>query len=252
MKKNLSLILIYILLITTMSPPLLALELNQQFYREYGKKALVVAGGISALYIFNKVNQMMDDRQQSEEVVITDQPGRDEVNRDMSNKIIVLDPGHGGRDPGAIGSTGLQEKDINLDIALHLRKLLINSTGARVYLTRDKDVYLSLAERAGLANKLKADIFISLHTNADIHRQEQGVETYAHYNACPRSWALAWYVQESLVRKLKLANRGLKVQNFQVIRQTPSLRSILVETGFISHPVEEQKLATSSFREQAT
>ncbi|MCI4626707.1 MAG: N-acetylmuramoyl-L-alanine amidase [Candidatus Magnetoovum sp. WYHC-5] len=93
-------------------------------------------------------------------------------------KKIVLDPGHGGHDTGAIGPSGMMEKNVVLDVALKLKALLQKQYGYEVTMTRDKDVYLSLNERTAIANKSNADLFVSIHVNADDSGTARGIETY--------------------------------------------------------------------------
>jgi len=93
-------------------------------------------------------------------------------------KTIVIDPGHGGEDTGAIGPTGIKEKDVNLNIAKELEKLIIQRVDAIVLLTRTDDTFVSLDERTNVANKNNADIFISIHVNASYRKGAGGVETY--------------------------------------------------------------------------
>uniref|UniRef100_A0A7C4X955 MurNAc-LAA domain-containing protein n=1 Tax=candidate division WOR-3 bacterium TaxID=2052148 RepID=A0A7C4X955_UNCW3 len=93
--------------------------------------------------------------------------------------LVVIDPGHGGIDPGAVGKGGLYEKDVNLDISKFLKKLIEDSLGIKVILTRDKDVYLSLKARTQIANRNNADLFLSVHCNAaKRNREARGFETY--------------------------------------------------------------------------
>ena len=91
---------------------------------------------------------------------------------------IVIDPGHGGHDPGAIGPDGLHEKDVVLDIALRVRKILAADPANEVFMTRDSDVFIPLEERTAIANRKKADLFVSIHANASPRRQTRGIETY--------------------------------------------------------------------------
>ncbi len=93
-------------------------------------------------------------------------------------KTIVIDPGHGGKDPGAIGRGGLREKDVALDIALRLEKLMKANCNCRVLLTRSADVFIPLEERTAFANTNDADLFISIHANSNKKRNVSGVETY--------------------------------------------------------------------------
>lgn len=97
---------------------------------------------------------------------------------DIAKRKIVIDPGHGGHDPGAIGPNGLFEKDVVLDIALKLKKILIKDGTYEVFLTRETDIFVPLEERTAFANKKNADLFISIHANASFRRQAKGVETY--------------------------------------------------------------------------
>lgn len=97
---------------------------------------------------------------------------------DIAKRKIVIDPGHGGHDPGAIGPNGLFEKDVVLDIALKLKKILMKDENNEVFLTRETDIFVPLEERTAFANKKNADLFISIHANASFRRQAKGVETY--------------------------------------------------------------------------
>jgi N-acetylmuramoyl-L-alanine amidase len=96
----------------------------------------------------------------------------------VSKKILVLDPGHGGHDPGAVGKKGLQEKDVVLDIALKLREILKKEQNIEVVLTRDKDIFIPLPDRSLVALRHNADLFVSIHANASPNRNARGIETY--------------------------------------------------------------------------
>lgn len=92
---------------------------------------------------------------------------------------IVIDAGHGGRDPGAVGKSGLYEKDVVLDVALHAKAVLMKKyPNYDVILTRDRDVFIPLDERAAIANRVGADLFVSVHANASTNRKARGIETY--------------------------------------------------------------------------
>lgn len=95
-----------------------------------------------------------------------------------AKRIVVLDPGHGGHDPGAVGKNGLQEKDVVLDIALKIREILSKEPDLEVVLTRGKDVFIPLEERSLIALKHDADLFVSIHANASPNRSTRGIETY--------------------------------------------------------------------------
>ncbi|MFW5981471.1 MAG: N-acetylmuramoyl-L-alanine amidase family protein [bacterium] len=198
-----------------------------------------------------KPEEMLEIEERMKESKEGTRTGSIRSSADLSGQVIVIDPGHGGHDPGAVGPSGLREKDVNLDISLKLYDLLKKNTSARVYLTRDTDVFISLRERSEMANRLNPDIFISVHANADEWRKRRGIETYAHYNTSKDSWALAWYIQDSMVRGLGLPDQGLKSDNFHVIRETAHVKSVLLEIGYLSHPTDEIFLANASNRAKA-
>ncbi|MBM7556913.1 N-acetylmuramoyl-L-alanine amidase [Halanaerobacter jeridensis] len=160
--------------------------------------------------------------------------------------LIVLDPGHGGLDPGAIGVTGLKEKIVNLEIAVQLQRML-EKAGYNTLLTRKNDRFIPLLERAQLANFKEADLFISIHANSNPRSTIRGTATYAHWYASKDNWALAWYVQSEMIKRTSLADNGLKAANFSVLRET-KMPSLLLETAFLSNRVEERLLNSVSFQ----
>ncbi len=181
----------------------------------------------------------------------------------LQGKLIVLDPGHGRvhptggwNDPGAIGPTGVKERDVVLDISRRL-KALLEEQGAQVALTRSGDTTtLSLHERAELANNLKADIFISVHANASLSANQNGTMVFFFAND-PRIHTqrvvrnnLAQEIQRELVQELKLADLGVRQSNFVVLRET-TMPSVLVEVAFLSNPAEEKLLADQAFRQRS-
>ncbi|MCR4425648.1 MAG: N-acetylmuramoyl-L-alanine amidase [Firmicutes bacterium] len=165
----------------------------------------------------------------------------------LYQRSIMLDPGHGGTDPGAVRN-GLLEKDINLDIALRLRDLL-SASGAHVSMTREDDSTVELADRAKLANGLMPDVFLSIHCNAVWNVFPCGTETY-YYNMVPYSQELAVLVHNSLLREIELMDRKVQRKNFLVVRET-EVPSALVEVAFISNDVEATKLRDPAFRQKA-
>ena len=172
---------------------------------------------------------------------------------------IVVDPGHGGPDTGAIGPAGTYEKTNNLAIGLDLAGLL-RSAGARVILTRSTDVspatgtyseQSDLQARTKIANDANADLFICLH-NDSFSAAATGTTTY-YSSASPvsaQSKALAASIQGELVKAIGLTNRGVKDANFYVIKYT-KMPSVLVEVGFISNPTEERLLGSPDFQSKA-
>ncbi len=175
---------------------------------------------------------------------------------DNGFKTIVIDPGHGGGDYGAINpATGLAEKDITLDICLRLQDLL-SKNGWNVILTRstDRDVtYLGspdseeLWARVNVANQAKSDLFISIHCDASTKPDVKGTTTFYCYD---EDRGLAMALQESLVSILGTANRGVKKEGFYVIKHT-DMPSALVEVAFISNSEDAKLLAAPAFRQKA-
>ena len=200
---------------------------------------------------------------------------------------IVVDAGHGGRDPGAIGPNGVMEKDVTLAMAKALARSLEKELGCEVILTRDKDVYLDLAERTGIANRVGADLFISIHANANRNRDAYGVETFylnfskndkaadvvARENGTTlkevgdlelilfdlmanskinESSRLAAEIQKSLVEDLSrhyshIKDMGVRQGPFYVLLGA-TMPSVLVETAFISNKREEARLTNRKFQ----
>ena len=197
-------------------------------------------------------------------------------------RTIVIDPGHGGKDPGAVNGKGLCEKEITLEIAKQLKKFLDRKYD--VYLTREDDSYLTLKERTEYAKQKKADLFISIHTNSCDNSKVFGVETYylslasdesarrtaALENAVAEqsindleslvtkiledtkveeSRKLAELVQESIIDVIKPKDRGVKRAPFIVLIGT-KVPAILVEIGFISNPGEAESLCSKSYQDK--
>lgn len=151
--------------------------------------------------------------------------------------ILVLDPGHGGPDPGAIGPAGLQESSATLILAMHLYPQ-VALPGRKVYLTRWDDSGLHLSRRTDMARCLGADAFVSLHFNSATDQTAQGVEVLYYPGSGPGR-ALAQAIQERLVKALGLRDRGIKSRpDLHVLRET-TCPAVLVETAFLSQPEEE-------------
>lgn len=174
----------------------------------------------------------------------------------ISQQVIVIDPGHGGTgtggDPGAIGF-GLKEKDVVLDTSLKLKALLAK-TPFQVKLTREKDVFVELADRVTFAKNAKANIFVSVHANAFQNGSANGTETY-YYSAAQNpnvadSKRLAEKIQKRMLDAWNLYNRGVKSGNFHVLREN-TMPAVLVELGFITNEADNKKLASPSWRQKA-
>ncbi len=161
------------------------------------------------------------------------------------NDVIVLDAGHGGFDPGAVGPNNVKEKDINLRIVKKLESIL-KSSGFKVLLTRRSDNFISLNRRVKIANNEGARVFISIHNNSSNKSTSEGTETFIAPNKTGDSMFLAENIQKELVSKLGLVNRGVKKEHLYVIKYT-EMPSVLVEVAFLSNPTEERLLCEDQF-----
>lgn len=174
----------------------------------------------------------------------------------IKNKTIVIDAGHGGYDPGAMGVTGLKEKDYNLAAALLLKDKLA-ALGANVILTRSDDTFISLTERCEIANNAGADIFVAIHANSSTSPSLRGTATYYYapssnpslYAQLEKRKRLAQDVQTKLIDQLGTRNIGILQENFAVLRGT-KMPSILVESAFLSNSDDEAILKDSAMREK--
>jgi N-acetylmuramoyl-L-alanine amidase len=160
---------------------------------------------------------------------------------------VVIDPGHGGPDPGAIGIRGLRETDVVLDISLQVAQLL-EARGVNVVMTRTAEVDVDLPPRVAIANRMGATAFVSIHANAiSMSRPDvNGIETF--YFSDPRSGRLAAHIQRQVLNVSPGSpNRGVRRGRFFVIRRT-TMPSILVETGFLTGRIDAPRLATAAHR----
>ncbi len=167
----------------------------------------------------------------------------------LAKKKICIDPGHGGRDPGAVGPAHYTEKEANLSIALEV-KTWLEERGAQVVMTRDKDLSsgeLALSTRVAIANSSKADVFISIHNNASANPASGGTETYYDAHGSEASKVLARKVFDRIVEKTGQQPRGCYPANYYVIKYT-DMPGVLTESAFMSNPREEEKLRDPAFR----
>ena len=184
-------------------------------------------------------------------------------NYDVLNKVVYLDAGHGGYDPGA-SYFGISEKSLTLAIQSRV-KAKLESEGYQVVTTRTSDTYVDLTDRSRAANASESDIFVSIHINASGSSAAQGIETYyyqpyaeypsrinATYHANPTrlsmSDALANAIQSSLIKETGAQNQGVKRQTFAVLREATA-PAVLLELGFLSNPQEAARLNTSAYQE---
>ncbi|MEM6813072.1 MAG: N-acetylmuramoyl-L-alanine amidase [Bacteroidota bacterium] len=155
-------------------------------------------------------------------------------------KRVIIDPGHGGNDSGAIGQNEVQEKEVVLSIAETILELNEKSNSPlEIYLTRYNDTLVSLSDRANLAKALKADLFLSLHCNHSDNPNARGVEVFvANQDSkfLDEAIWLAFQIQADLNENVGFESRGVKFANFQVLRETVGfMPSLLFELGFLSN-----------------
>lgn len=180
----------------------------------------------------------------------------------LSGKTIALDPGHGGPDGGAESKDGTIEKDINLNIALHLRDYL-QEAGALVVMTREDDKDLAdsstkgyskrktedLMNRAQFINQKKADLFLSVHVNSIPEIKWSGAQTF-YYPNHKDSIVLATFIQEELKTNLNNTNRIAKPVGNVFLLKTLQMPSALIEVGFLSNPGEAEKLKSRNYQKK--
>jgi N-acetylmuramoyl-L-alanine amidase len=191
----------------------------------------------------------------------------------VTNRVIVIDPGHGGDNPGARSqTTGRHEKDLTLDWALRLRPLL-EAKGWTVFLTRTNDASMSLAERVEFADRHNAELFVSLHFNSLPRISQGGLETYCLTPAGMSShlireevdlpeltWPnnqhdafnlqLATRIHQELVRTTGRSDRGVRRARFMGVLKTQNRPAVLLEGGYLSNPEEAQLIAQPAFRQK--
>jgi N-acetylmuramoyl-L-alanine amidase len=160
--------------------------------------------------------------------------------------VVIIDPGHGGKDSGAIGIGGVLEKDVILPISKRITEVL-ERNGIQVIMTRGSDYFVTLPGRVTMAQRANADVFVSIHANsAGANRPEvSGLETY-HYDSGLR---LAQIVHSKILQSLNVRDRNVRKARFYVLRKT-SMPSILVETGFLTGRDDAAKLRTSAYQNQ--
>lgn len=158
--------------------------------------------------------------------------------------VVMVDPGHGGKDPGAIGLGGLQEKNVILPIAQQVASLL-EQQGVQAVLTRNSDYFVDLAPRVSMAERANADLFVSIHANSmgSSRPDISGLETY-YYSSGQR---LAQTIHNSILQSTDVKNRGTRRARFYVLRKT-SMPSVLVEVGFVTGREDAAKLSNPAYQ----
>jgi len=197
------------------------------------------------------LDRLSDDRTQLNLDIFIPKPGSF-----LNGRVIAIDAGHGGSDPGAIGPTGLREKDVTLDLALRLQKIL-TAHGAKVVMTRTNDSFVDLYERTAIAGRNGAEVFLSIHINANPNRDKNGTSTYYRRDTGDLAPGvnqadnrrLASLVQSELLRTLSRRSLGVLQSNFVVLRTSP-VPAALAEVAFVSNYEEEQMLRQDTVRQK--
>jgi N-acetylmuramoyl-L-alanine amidase len=165
---------------------------------------------------------------------------------------IVIDAGHGGKDPGAISSNGTQEKVVNLQIALKVQRLL-EDLGFNVIMTRTDDTFVDLYERANIANRNNADLFVSIHHNSTLNKAVQGLEILY----CPRGsgvgktadqYPLAEIISKSILQSTGGIDRGIIQRPGLVVIRETKMPAVLVEVGYLSNAEEEARIINDGYQ----
>lgn len=193
-------------------------------------------------------------KQENKSPAVIKGSGDFETKGGVKGKVITIDPGHGGSDPGAVGAEGTKEKDVTLDIAEKLAELL-KKKGAKVYMTRttDKDVcgpYAKDADelqaRVNVAEKYNSDLFISIHINSSVNKKIGGFTSY-YYPKTQYDAKIAQSIQNQLTANFGVDDLGVREANFYVVKRC-SMPATLLELCFISNPKEEKLMNSNWFK----
>lgn len=159
---------------------------------------------------------------------------------------VVIDPGHGGTDVGSTGSSGKQEKDFTLSVSKKVKKLLEQEPQIEVFMTRTDDSFISQESRfrPKYANKLNADVFISIHGNTFSDPSVSGTETFYYHS---NSLRLAEILQKQVVEATGFRDRGKKKGDLFVVKDT-KMPAALIEVGYLTNPQDESKMWTDDFQ----
>ncbi|HEY9832627.1 MAG TPA: N-acetylmuramoyl-L-alanine amidase [Stenomitos sp.] len=159
--------------------------------------------------------------------------------------VVMIDPGHGGKDSGAVGLGGIQEKDIILPISQRVAAIL-EQQGIHAILTRTSDYFVDLAPRVEMAKQERADLFVSIHANSIDNRPDvNGLETY-YFDSGNH---LAQTIHNSILQSLDIKDRGVRRARFYVLRNNP-MPAVLVEVGFVTGVEDSPRLATAAYENQ--
>lgn len=219
--------------------------------------ALLIFGAAKSVIWIGKSLKNIEKKQEPPIENLTEQKHYDlneEVNQDLGKKFTVLiDPGHGGNDKGTQSKDGkILEKDVSLVLAKRVANKLSKQDDVQVIISRTDDKYMSLADRALLANNQNVDLLVSVHLNAEGGGDTaSGVETYYKKGATDGSAELAESVQKSIKSYVDARDRGTREDMFQVLRDS-NMPAILIECGFLTNSKEAKNLLTEEYQEVLT
>ncbi len=200
--------------------------------------------GYVANWVVSDQNEQVTQSTSSEEN--NSEISNNDLSQYLKNKKIVIDPGHGGKDGGTIGTRGTLEKELTLETARHLFDKL-KAAGADVTLTRQRDKYLNLPYRLNVANEQNADAFISIHYDSTKDRSVRGLTTYFYY---PWQKELAVNIHSAVIDETKMNDRGTRFGDYYVIREN-NKKAVLIELGYLSNPTEELHVQSNQYQESA-
>jgi N-acetylmuramoyl-L-alanine amidase len=233
--------------VLTASSPLLEVRLRQDDPQTVSILAFPASGvQLGELNQPNAQSLVLQLRRSGFQPIPTPNPGPPRPRIPAGRQIVVIDPGHGGPDPGAVGIGGIQEKEIVMDISNQVSAIL-EQQGVSTVLTRRSDIDLDLAPRVELAEQMRATVFVSIHANAITMARPDvnGLETY-YYDS---GYDLARTIHASILQTASIRDRGVRSARFYVLRRT-SMPSVLVETGFVTGAEDAANLANPAHRRQ--
>lgn len=240
--------------------------------KRINKKKLILLTSILFVFIFgigkltiglsqnikDKKNVIKNQTLKNEQSAVKEeQYNIENTNKEVEKKYIVyIDPGHGGSDPGNLGNPidksvdKIHEKDVALDISKKVAKKLSEQNDIEIAISRTDDKYISLEERAKMANAQNADMLVSIHLNGEHGgNSASGLETYYRKGASDDSIKLANIIQNTIISYVDVRNRGVREGNLQVLNQS-TMPAVLIECGFLTNPEEEKKLLSDSYQNQ--
>lgn len=174
-------------------------------------------------------------------------PEKPTVTPRKTKGVVIIDAGHGGRDPGTTSATGMNEKDVNLRVAAKVARLL-EQRGIGVVMTRWQDEYIEKDERAAIGNRRKAELFVSIHADSAPSSSAQGFTIYVAAGASAESYRAAHAINQA-IEKTGQNNRGIREEDYRVLMQSKG-PAVLIELGYLSNAQEAARLSDDRFRDR--